>query len=945
MASETIYKLEPHRTLHLKGFDGDGAAAALVNASATGFTLKGVFRDMADFCVLTLFDADDYFGHYQVNRYLPNFDFTGQKLTFDIATTGLQPLDSPKSNWIDWQTLDYITEAGVQGQVNLWSLSPTQVGGTYTAASATWTLNGTPAAFDRVTLWYNNIAFDYIASSGDTAATVCAAIAAQINAYSYSSHGVLIGLTATASGNTVVITAAKPGYDGNMIRIYELHKNTNLYFTPAGSQSLSGGSSAATWRVSIDFSALAATTNPGITSLRTMWLTFAPQLAGGVAYTDTDWTATVTNWNVTDPSSTRALKIAGPGSVRVASRSQWVSYSGSSWVEEASNQPGGTGWYHGGFAHRMSTPGDSVTVRWSCGQTHDLYIGTSLYSDRGQVSVSIDGGAPTTFDAYLGNTNGIPIVTRRQIATGIAAGTHTATFTLSATHNASSTGFYFYFDFLEAVVYGDVPAPAVTYSNLCPATDYDTDHAYRLSPARLAWQIDRMGFNGDLDHYVGVFWWNQRKNTTAACSTLTITYGGTWANGDSAFITISGVTMGKSVFPTDTPATIAAHFAYFINETFVGVWASAAAGVLTITTRTPAWSFAWSQSFSSSAGTVTTSGNLNTGTMGTWMVDNAKTPVLNSAASAWHADFFAQLAALGKTATASFSMELINPPDNPPTATWAQRFADGTVVQTDTGVGTLTSTQCTFSSVVQAYQQQAYAEMAALMVTAGLTPWLQFGEYLWWYFNWWPTPATTRGMALYDADTTAAATAALGRALATFSTPNDSPSINSYADANFLRERIKAHIDGIRSYVLGLVPTAKFELLYPNDVTFATPTPIANLGGALNHYINLPVEYFTKTGSGLDRLKMESLAFGATERNMTYALNTIAFPQASPLSWPLASTAYLVPWFNGDCPWKTDYLAAYNAGIPIIVLWAHDHGPLMSWPLPMPVNPTGAKFT
>ena len=54
MASETIYTVEPHRTLHLKGFDGDGDAAALVNASATGFTLKGVFRDMADFCVLTI---------------------------------------------------------------------------------------------------------------------------------------------------------------------------------------------------------------------------------------------------------------------------------------------------------------------------------------------------------------------------------------------------------------------------------------------------------------------------------------------------------------------------------------------------------------------------------------------------------------------------------------------------------------------------------------------------------------------------------------------------------------------------------------------------------------------------------------------------------------------------------------------------------------------------
>ena len=41
-------------------------------------------------------------------------------------------------------------------------------------------------------------------------------------------------------------------------------------------------------------------------------------------------------------------------------------------------------------------------------------------------------------------------------------------------------------------------------------------------------------------------------------------------------------------------------------------------------------------------------------------------------------------------------------------------------------------------------------------------------------------------MAFYGADTRAAATAALGRALYTFLAPNDDPSINGYADAYFL---------------------------------------------------------------------------------------------------------------------------------------------------------------
>jgi len=44
-------------------------------------------------------------------------------------------------------------------------------------------------------------------------------------------------------------------------------------------------------------------------------------------------------------------------------------------------------------------------------------------------------------------------------------------------------------------------------------------------------------------------------------------------------------------------------------------------------------------------------------------------------------------------------------------------------------------------------------------------------------------PGEHVGMALHDADTQAAAQSALGRALATFHTPNDDPSLNSYADA------------------------------------------------------------------------------------------------------------------------------------------------------------------
>src|SRR3982751_5608941 len=101
MNTEQIYKLQPDRTFYLRGFTGRGAAASLCQTSPSGFTACGVFRDMADFCVLVIFDADNTFEHYSV-RYLPDFDLSGIKLSFDVSYKGLQPLDSAKYSWIDW---------------------------------------------------------------------------------------------------------------------------------------------------------------------------------------------------------------------------------------------------------------------------------------------------------------------------------------------------------------------------------------------------------------------------------------------------------------------------------------------------------------------------------------------------------------------------------------------------------------------------------------------------------------------------------------------------------------------------------------------------------------------------------------------------------------------------------------------------------------------------
>jgi hypothetical protein len=204
-------------------------------------------------------------------------------------------------------------------------------------------------------------------------------------------------------------------------------------------------------------------------------------------------------------------------------------------------------------------------------------------------------------------------------------------------------------------------------------------------------------------------------------------------------------------------------------------------------------------------------------------------------------------------------------------------------------------------------------------------------------------------MGFYDADTTAAALAHFGRALATFTCQDDDAAgINGGADADWLAGRVKAHIDAIRTHVLATYSNAKFELLFPYDVChpevyWSEALPYAQ-GGRTNARVSFPAAYQAKSGSGLDRLKMEALSWGAFYRHLDRAKASIRFPFTSPRSWAKADCAYLVPLFNGGCPWPAEFLFAKNEGVPLINFWAFDQICLLSWPLPLPVNRPAAKF-
>jgi hypothetical protein len=295
---------------------------------------------------------------------------------------------------------------------------------------------------------------------------------------------------------------------------------------------------------------------------------------------------------------------------------------------------------------------------------------------------------------------------------------------------------------------------------------------------------------------------------------------------------------------------------------------------------------------------------------------------LNTGAVAWHSDFYALCQARGTDVVTSISMELVNPP-----AGYSARFYDGTPVSTATGFGSYVSNHCAVGGPILAFQQAVLLDIASLQTAAGLNPFVQVGEFLWWYFS------DTQGasMAYYDANTTAAAEAALGRPLALFAGPNDVASINGYADALFLQNRLRDHVTTLVTALTAAYPTIRMEVLLPLDVNY--PVPVgpagAQVGGQLNNYVNIPLDWQSSTTAGFGFLKIEALSFGSTTRSLDLADSAITTGFA--VSWPSGARRYLVPVFGTASPWQKEVNLAILAGYSVVNLWALDHICLYGW--------------
>jgi hypothetical protein len=121
------------------------------------------------------------------------------------------------------------------------------------------------------------------------------------------------------------------------------------------------------------------------------------------------------------------------------------------------------------------------------------------------------------------------------------------------------------------------------------------------------------------------------------------------------------------------------------------------------------------------------------------------------------------------------------------------------------------------------------------------------------------------------------------------------------------------------------------EVLLPLDVNYPVPVGPAGeqVGGQLNNYVNIPLDWESSTTAGFGFLKIEALAFGSTTRSLDLANSAITTGFA--VSWPSAARRYLVPVFGTASPWQKEVNLAILAGYPIVNLWALDHICLYGW--------------
>lgn len=934
--SEQITKLTPNRDLQAY-FLTPSAIAAMSSASNTGYVLSGKWRQQFDWAVVE-WNRDNVFEHPSL-RYLPDGDLSGLTLTYQEERSGCIPFESSLFPVVDWHRVRlWVPQADGSETVYYVTLADkaVPVSGSVQPAFGVMTLIASPGT-NRVGLAFSEEHYYFQGTGAETLNDVAAGIAAAINSGSTRFTATSSGPSVTVSCNGTNAELAITGSNGNRMSMYGFAENgVSVWQQP--SVVFWGGVFPSVYQVALNFGNLMGTTDADptylqlipTTNVRKIRWTWSADLQNN-PFTQTEFQVTVSGWSVTG--TNKIYSFAGPGSRRIEDSDSGVTYNGS-WQMQTGN-------YSGSKIHLTSNAGDRCTLTYSETASHQLYLGLRRTPSAPPITIVVDSDPAVETILTLA---GEDVLIRYPLG-ALPAGSHTVT----VTHAGDDTQ-TLYFDFLE-IVYPNNNLPDFTpNTQLALATDWDTYHSQSLPAERTAWLINKLGFTGRVNHYVGALWFYEivRNGMQYASLTVEMQLQGPLAN--NALITFilapDQTSLAKGpyteishlVLLDDTNSTIAQAFAALINVGSNLVWASANGNQLTLTARAlgTAGNNVGFALFSTNTGfTVTQSSTgLSGGIDGTpydlassslnstliaaadfWQTDTTLAQ-LNRAARDWHAAYFAAIKQYGMDVVASFSTELLNA-DPSLAAGLAQRYYDGSPVVLNTP-----SIQTNFSTAALAYWKQVYLNIAALQSAAGLVPYLQSGEVQWWY-----SPSTGVSMPFYDAYTQEQFTAIYGVPMQEIPSNTSNPS--SYPnEVAFLSTLIGAFTAAIRSALQATYPGARFEVLYPTDVN---DTP-------LNALINYPVTDWTP--ANLTCLKTESFSFtsGYDLVSCTMSMNTSAVN-----GFPNSQRAHLVGISDAWSAWLKEVDIAQSQGLETVVLFALDQYCLIGYPPPPFVNSTSSS--
>ena len=920
--ADQLYKLRPDRDLQCY-FQQPSAAAALSATSPNGFTVSGCWRQQFDWAVVE-WNRDNVFEHPAL-RNLPDGDLSGLHVSYDETRVNCVPLDSNLYSTVDWPYLRVWADPGSGEQIYWIPLREhaTAVGGSYVPATATLVLGGTPSLNDYVELACDGEHFTHqFYFNGEGPADAIANLVTAINSGKPPSQN----LTASGNGASITLTYKNPSAGANANRVGVYANATGAETWSPSWQLFSGGQSPTQWHIDLDFSNLQGylTAHPGSTdakvkvptnAVRKMRWTWAADLQPG-SFQRSEFSVVVTNWTVTG--ANLLYNVAGPGSRRIEDDAVDVSYTGG-WTEARGN-------YSGGSIRWTKEAGARLQCSYTAGTQHTLYLGTRRADACGAVTVQVDANPAVVLNLALAGEDVLVRVRLGGFAGGVA---HSVTVT-----NGSGAS-YFYFDFLEiAVPCAGLPV-FDTSATLTLATDWDTEHSLALAPERTAWLIHALGFQGRANHYAGALWFYELILSGQQYASATITFAGApeFSQNNLTQMSIGGAVFQHSNLIGDTAQSMTRCFALMINEGSTGVWASVDGAKLTITARTPGVAGNGLNVSATTQGTQFTATPSETalsgGQDGKWLTDLAATPRLNRAARDWSGSYFKAMSGYGLCVAAAFSMELGNG-DDTTAAGIAQRYPNGNPAWVNTP-----ALQTNFGPSSTAFWKQVYLDMANVMVEAGVTPYLQFGEVQWWYFcppadpangNWTPVP--NGGMPFYDAYTTSTFQSQYGQAMHVFTDPSNDPA--AYANESaFLPSLVGQYTKAVMDFVHQTHADARFEVLYPPDVNDA----------ALTRIVNLPAAYWTP--AALACLKTENFTYTG-DRDLDKARASIELPMQ--LGFPPSQCSHLVGIGDYTTPWPKEQRLALGESLDSVVLFALDQFCLIGYALPLDPGPRRAQF-